>query len=88
MGILHEQFTGWDGVHGSTINSTTFKLIEVLKSIQVQKALNSKGNTVYVTNPVDESWYRIDDYILYNKRIDLYPKWNTSLIEYFEERQD
>ncbi len=67
-------------VHGATINSKVFSLIEMLKKVKTQEAWNSKGRIVYVTNPRNDIWYRINDKIIDNKRIDYYPDINNDMI--------
>lgn len=73
-------------VHGTTIQSSVFNLLAKMKNTFVTPALNSKGQAISITNPLDEDWYRIDDNILQNKRIDLYPLYRST--EPFRERQD
>jgi hypothetical protein len=76
---------GLTTVHGETVDVKTFTLISQLKQLQIQQAWNSKGDIVYQTNPKDENWAKIDDYILYNKKVDLYPTSNSSPL-YFRRK--
>lgn len=75
-------------VHGATINSSVFELVNKLKNINIGQAWNSKGNIVYQTNPIDEDWYKIDEQVLYNKKIDWYPQLNSNVTERYYQRQD
>ncbi|MBB6369166.1 hypothetical protein [Chryseobacterium shigense] len=79
---------GFGTVHGITIGESTFGLVSKLKNIVVIPALNSRGGSVHQTSPMDEDWYRIDDYVLYNKKIDLYPRLNSNISEAYYQRQD
>ncbi|MCV6630252.1 MAG: hypothetical protein OIF50_10365 [Flavobacteriaceae bacterium] len=67
-------------VHGITISASTFSLIKKLKKTNTQQAWNSKGKIVHISNPSDGDWYKINDKILYNKRIDFYPNKNNNMI--------
>ncbi|WP_261510980.1 hypothetical protein [Chryseobacterium paludis] len=73
-------------VHGITIEDSVFNRVTKLKNTFVTPAWNSKGESISITNPLDEDWYRIDDDILQNKKIDLYPLYGST--EPFRERQD
>ena len=79
---------GLTTVHGDTVDSKTFNLLKTLKSIHVEPAWNSKGRIVYQTTPVDEAWARIDEYVLYNKKVDLYPTLNSNVREFYKQRED
>ncbi|MFC6268962.1 hypothetical protein [Frigoriflavimonas asaccharolytica] len=79
---------GLTTVHGATINTSVFNLVTTLKTLNVQLALNSQGQSVHQTSPMDEKWYRIDEYRIYNKKIDIYPTNNSNIIEMYRERQD
>ena len=37
---------------------------------------------------MDETWARIDEYILYNKKIDMYPLLNSNISEVYRQRED
>jgi len=80
--------SGLTTVHGTTIDVKVFDLIKSLKSISIEPAWNSKGTIVYQTNPKDENWAKIDEYILYNRKVDLYPKRNSNMVELYFERED
>ena len=80
--------SGLTTVHGATIDEKVFDLIKSLKLLLIEPAWNSKGKIVYQTNPKDENWAKIDEYILYNKRVHLYPKRNSNMVELYFQRED
>lgn len=79
---------GFSTVHADTISFKIFDLLERLKAISMTPAWNSKGKIVYQTNPKDEVWAKIDETILNNKRVDLYPLLNSNIVEHYYERED
>lgn len=67
-------------VHGATIDSQSFSYIDKLKKVKTQNGLNSKGKAIYKSIPEDNIWYRIDDKIIHNERIDYYPYIDNNII--------
>jgi hypothetical protein len=79
---------GFTTVHGDTVDEKIFDLLKRLKTLKIEQAWNSKGKIVYQTNTKDEDWAMIDEYILHNKKVDLYPKLNSNIREIYFERED
>ena len=72
MGIAHEQFTGWEGVHGSTMNKDVFGKISDLKEVVVSDTIGEHDGEFYSGKDQSQTtnstrFYRIDDnYIVTN----------------------
>lgn len=71
-GDFHEQYTGWDGVHGSTMNLDVFKRISDLKEVTVSDTIGEHDGEFYSGKDQSQTtyntgFYRIDEnYIVTN----------------------
>ncbi len=75
-------------IHGATIDGNNFELLKELKRAIVEQALNSEGKIIYQSKPINEIWAKMNNEILYNKKIDYYPTRNSNILESYQQRKD
>ena len=63
--------TGFDSVHGSTIDTGIFEILKNLKQLKVVSR-RIQGKTVHMIAGKNVIWHKIDNTVVVNKNIDIY----------------